>query len=143
MCGFLFTGVISKTTVDMFYPARITAAELRSKIRNKETCLIGNSKLKIFGTLHFKLGKQLQRKRAFFGCWKEAIEHHHRPYRHCIKTAYKKWKDRYILYWQYNQFITSCKHCPFLWERNKTSAGNAIPEPFTQYLEKKNDEVII
>jgi hypothetical protein len=61
LCGLLFTGVISKTTVDMFYPARITAAELRSKIRNKETCLIGDSKLKIFGTVHFKLGKQLQK----------------------------------------------------------------------------------
>jgi hypothetical protein len=55
----------------MFYHRRITAAELRNKIRNKEICLGGKSKLKIFGTLHCKSGKRQQKKPVYFSVVKK------------------------------------------------------------------------
>lgn len=50
----------------MFYHTKITTAELYNKIRNKEICFGGNSKLKIFGTLHCKSGKRLKKEKRVF-----------------------------------------------------------------------------
>lgn len=81
----------------MFYHTKITTAELYNKIRNKEICFGGNSKLKIFGTLHCKSGKRLKtEKRVFFGSQKEALQQQYRPCGHCMKTVYKKCKDGLI-----------------------------------------------
>jgi ribosomal protein L32 len=68
--------------------------ELRSKIRKNEIRSGGSQKLKIDGLLSCNSGKRMKRKnRVFFISEKEARENNYRPCGHCMKTAYKKWKD--------------------------------------------------
>lgn len=70
----------------------INDSDLRHKIKQKEICFGGNTKLKIYGTLQCKSGKRMNRKnRVFFASESEAIENNFRPCGHCLKTTYKKW----------------------------------------------------
>jgi hypothetical protein len=67
----------------MFYHSMLGADELLHKIRNKTICLGGNQQLKIYGTV-------------FFSSQEEAVQQQFRPCGHCMKVAYKKWKDGLI-----------------------------------------------
>jgi methylphosphotriester-DNA--protein-cysteine methyltransferase len=57
----------------------------------------GNSGLKIYGTLHCTSGKRMKRKnRVFFASINEAISYNYRPCGHCMRLAYKHWKNGLI-----------------------------------------------
>ncbi len=72
----------------------ISRSEFLRKIRQKEIILGGNRKLKIYGTLQCKSGKRMKRyNRVFFSSTEEAKNYGYRPCGHCMKPAYKKWKD--------------------------------------------------
>jgi methylphosphotriester-DNA--protein-cysteine methyltransferase len=71
---------------------KITDAELRQKIRQKQICFGGNATLKIYGTLSCRSGKRLYKtNRVFFISQEEAIENNYRPCGHCMKKEYKQW----------------------------------------------------
>ncbi|MFW0717006.1 Ada metal-binding domain-containing protein [Pedobacter sp. N23S346] len=70
----------------------LSSADLTKKIKNKEICLGGNLKLKIYGSLQCKSGKRMKREnRVFFHSDKQAIDAGFRPCTHCLHTKYKKW----------------------------------------------------
>lgn len=72
----------------------ISDTELKSKIRKKEILYGGNRRLKIYGSLDCASGKRMKREnRIFFALEKEAAECDYRPCGHCMKVAYKKWKN--------------------------------------------------
>ncbi|MGL4632236.1 MAG: Ada metal-binding domain-containing protein [Leadbetterella sp.] len=76
----------------MIKHSEIEDRELQSKIRLREVCYGGNSKLKIYGTLHCKSGKRMKREnKVFFQSEQEAIKNGYRPCGHCMKTKYKEW----------------------------------------------------
>ncbi|WP_335966386.1 MULTISPECIES: Ada metal-binding domain-containing protein [Galbibacter] len=63
-------------------------------IKNGQICLAGNKRLKIYGTLNCKSGKRMQKEnRVFFKTEKEAVINNYRPCGHCMKQAYKTWKN--------------------------------------------------
>ncbi|EPH36912.1 hypothetical protein L291_1120 [Acinetobacter guillouiae MSP4-18] len=67
---------------------------LYRKIRNAEILFAGNQKLKIYGRLNCGSGKRmLKANRVFFSCEAEALALQFRPCRHCMKSAYVKWKN--------------------------------------------------
>jgi methylphosphotriester-DNA--protein-cysteine methyltransferase len=71
----------------------ISPSALRSKIRSADIVLAGNSKLKIYGTLHCQSGKRMkQANRVFFSSEQEALQYGFRPCGHCMKKAYAAWK---------------------------------------------------
>jgi methylphosphotriester-DNA--protein-cysteine methyltransferase len=81
----------------MLYHATISTKELHQKIKNKAICFGGNKQLKIYGTLQCGSGKRLTKaNRVFFSSEEEAIQQQYRPCGHCMKAAYKKWKDGLI-----------------------------------------------
>lgn len=80
----------------MIQHSEILNTELRSKIRNKEICFAGNSKLKIYGLLGCSSGKRMKREnRLFFTSEEEALQHNFRPCGHCMRVAYKNWKTNF------------------------------------------------
>ncbi len=73
----------------------ISDADLRSKIRKQEIVLGGYKKMKIYGQLHCSSGKRMKREnRVFFTSEAEALKNGYRPCGHCMKEAYKKWKNK-------------------------------------------------
>jgi len=73
----------------MFYHIELRKRKLKLLIDNSEIILGGNKKLKIYGTLSCKSGKQMKKKTVFFfASEKEAIDRGYRPCRHCMKTKY-------------------------------------------------------
>lgn len=77
--------------------SEISDSELRNKIRRKEICLGGNSKLKIYGVLGCTSGKRMKREnRVFFTSEQETQQNSYRPCGHCMKVEYKKWKNGFI-----------------------------------------------
>ncbi len=67
------------------------------KIKNSEIAYGGNSKLKIYGTLSCKSGKRMKKEnRVFFKNKKDALSNGYRPCGHCMRNAYKLWKDGLI-----------------------------------------------
>ncbi len=67
---------------------------LKRQIKNFQIGYGGNKKLKIYGTLHCSSGKRMKREnRVFFRSISEAIRHDFRPCGHCMREAYKTWKD--------------------------------------------------
>ena len=70
---------------------------LRKKIRQAEVCLAGNIRLKIYGLLNCSPGKKMKKQnRVFFTSLEESAGQGFRPCGHCMKAAYKKWKDEFI-----------------------------------------------
>jgi methylphosphotriester-DNA--protein-cysteine methyltransferase len=66
----------------------INDIDLRSKIKRKEICFGGNSKLKIYGTLQCKSGKRMKpENRVFFASQNEATTNGYRPCGHCMKSS--------------------------------------------------------
>jgi len=69
--------------------------KLHTLIRQNQIVLGGNSKLKIYGSLHCSSGKRMLRKnRVFFRSEAEAITNGYRPCGHCRKEKYRQWKNR-------------------------------------------------
>ncbi|WPP50378.1 Ada metal-binding domain-containing protein [Catalinimonas niigatensis] len=67
---------------------------LRRLIKEKKIGWGGNFKLKIYGTLNCKSGKRLKKEtRVFFFSDLEAVKEGYRPCGHCLKEAYKNWKN--------------------------------------------------
>ncbi len=66
-------------------------------IRKGEIVLGGNKRLKIYGTLGCASGKRMKREnRVFFKSDTEARKMGFRPCGHCMKEAYKQWKDGFV-----------------------------------------------
>ncbi len=81
----------------MIKHSEISEAELRSSIRKKTIIFGGNKNLKIYGLLSCKSGKRMKKEnRVFFHSQQEAIENGYRPCGHCMKDAYKNWKNGLI-----------------------------------------------
>lgn len=81
----------------MYYHNEVSPKELFKAFRKKEIQLGGNLKLKIYGTLHCKSGRRLKKEnRVFFATEEEAKSFGFRPCGHCLKTAYKTWKNGLI-----------------------------------------------
>jgi methylphosphotriester-DNA--protein-cysteine methyltransferase len=71
--------------------------ELHTLIRQKNICLAGNDKLKIYGRLDCTSGKRMKKQnRVFFVSVMEAREYGFRPCGHCLTTDYKNWKNGFI-----------------------------------------------
>ncbi|TCD29063.1 metal-binding protein [Pedobacter psychrodurus] len=70
----------------------ISTKELKKRFRNKDICLGGNARLKIYGLLKCRSGKRMKKEnRVFFHSMEEALQHGYRPCGHCLKIAYKQW----------------------------------------------------
>ena len=68
--------------------------QLFRMIRMGKLVYAGNKRLMIYGTLHCKSGKRMNKmNRIFFMNEDEAIAEGYRPCGHCMKEAYKNWKD--------------------------------------------------
>jgi len=75
----------------------ISKADLKIKIKKGEIIFGGNKKLKIYGTLRCASGRRMKREnRVFFTSENKAAGQGFRPCGHCMKTAYKLWKDGLI-----------------------------------------------
>ncbi|WKN41274.1 Ada metal-binding domain-containing protein [Tunicatimonas pelagia] len=78
----------------MINHTELNYAELFRLIKGGAAGLAGNRKLKIYGTLHCKSGKRMkQENRVFFVNEPEALAQGYRPCGHCMRTAYKIWKE--------------------------------------------------
>lgn len=67
---------------------------LLNLIRRQAVRFAGNKKLRIYGTLHCKSGKRMNKtNRVFFKDEEEALAEGFRPCGHCMAAAYKKWKN--------------------------------------------------
>jgi len=76
----------------MIRHTEVNDPDLRRKLRQKEVCFAGNSKLKIYGTLKCKSGKRMKKEnRVFFSSQEAAVKHGFRPCGHCMKTEYKSY----------------------------------------------------
>jgi len=76
----------------MIKHADISTEELKKHFKNKDICLGGNARLKIYGLLKCRSGKRMKKEnRVFFRSVDEALQHGYRPCGHCLKTAYKQW----------------------------------------------------
>jgi methylphosphotriester-DNA--protein-cysteine methyltransferase len=75
----------------------INNTELYRRIRRKEIVYGGNLNLKIYGTLQCKSGKRMKNQnRVFFNTTEQAKELGFRPCGHCMRIAYKNWKNGLI-----------------------------------------------
>ena len=78
----------------MIHHTRISCQNLREQIRKNEICFAGNKHLKIYGMLHCKSGKRMNKaNRVFFISEKEAIGEGYRPCGHCLAPRYELWKS--------------------------------------------------
>jgi methylphosphotriester-DNA--protein-cysteine methyltransferase len=69
--------------------------QLLRLIRQNKIVLGGNSKLRIYGSLHCNSGKRMLRKnRVFFRSEKDAIANGYRPCGYCMKEKYFQWKNK-------------------------------------------------
>lgn len=81
----------------MWRHSELEPAELGQKLKQQEIRFAGNAQLKIYGRLTCASGKRmLKNNRVFFVDEQEAIAQGYRPCGHCMRQAYKKWKDATI-----------------------------------------------
>ncbi|MDW3194318.1 MAG: Ada metal-binding domain-containing protein [Cytophagales bacterium] len=74
--------------------AALASMQLFRMIRTGKLVYAGNKRLMIYGTLHCKSGKRMNKmNRIFFMNEEEAIAEGYRPCGHCMREAYKNWKD--------------------------------------------------
>ena len=72
----------------------ISADQLIKKIRGNNIKYAGNRLLKIYGHLHCKSGKRMEKEnRVFFKNKREARVHGYRPCGNCMRSAYLNWKN--------------------------------------------------
>ncbi|WP_426478874.1 Ada metal-binding domain-containing protein [Chryseobacterium sp. CBSDS_008] len=78
----------------MIQHSQLSPESLRSKIHRREIRFGGNKKLKIYGLLSCRSGKRMRKEnRIFFINEKEALQNNYRPCGHCMREAYKKWRN--------------------------------------------------
>ena len=78
----------------MIHHYQISESDLRKTIKNKLVLFGGNLHAKIYGRLNCTSGKRLKKQnRVFFASEKDAVDCGFRPCGHCMRTAYKKWRD--------------------------------------------------
>lgn len=81
----------------MWRHRELEPVELHQKLKQYEILFAGNAQLKIYGRLTCGSGKRmLKSNRVFFVDEQAAIAQGYRPCGHCMKQAYKKWKDATI-----------------------------------------------
>jgi methylphosphotriester-DNA--protein-cysteine methyltransferase len=81
----------------MFHHNSLNDNKVKSKIKNGAFKFGGNKKLKIYGTLKCKSGLRIKREnRVFFSSVQEALKSNYRPCGHCMREAYKNWKNEII-----------------------------------------------
>lgn len=81
----------------MWRHRELESVKLHQKLKQHEILFAGNTQLKIYGRLTCSSGKRmLKSNRVFFVDEQEAIAQGYRPCGHCMKQAYKKWKDATI-----------------------------------------------
>ena len=72
----------------------ISDKALHALLRQRKISLGGNERLKIYGTLKCRSGKQMHRKnRVFFSDEAAALSLGYRPCGHCMKQAYMSWRN--------------------------------------------------
>lgn len=95
--GFPLLSLTQLQSAIMIKHNELTSTEIRSKIRKHEILFGGNRKLKIYGLLSCKSGKKMKKEnRVFFATEEEAVKNNYRPCGHCMKIAYKNWKNGLI-----------------------------------------------
>lgn len=78
----------------MIQHSQLSSENLRSRIHSQDIRFGGNMKLKIYGLLRCSSGKRMKlENRIFFKDEKEALQNNYRPCGHCMREAYKKWKE--------------------------------------------------
>lgn len=76
----------------MIKHSELSSASVKIQIKSKEIRFAGNSRLKIYGTLHCRSGKRMKKdKRVFFKSERDALEEGFRPCGNCLKEDYRKW----------------------------------------------------
>jgi methylphosphotriester-DNA--protein-cysteine methyltransferase len=76
----------------MIKHTEMSNTRLLQQIKQKKICFGGNSKLKIYGTLHCKSRKRMHKQnRVFFVSANEALKHGYRPCGYCMKKEYQQW----------------------------------------------------
>ncbi|ENX39577.1 MULTISPECIES: Ada metal-binding domain-containing protein [Acinetobacter] len=81
----------------MWRHLELTQTVLHQKLKQQQIVFAGNAQLKIYGRLTCASGKRmLKNNRVFFLNEDEAIAQGYRPCGHCMRQAYKKWKDATI-----------------------------------------------
>jgi len=81
----------------MIYHTKINDHDLHLQIKKGFIRFGGNATLKIFGRLDCRSGKSMKKEnRVFFNTVKEPIGTGFRPCGHCMKPAYKQWKNDII-----------------------------------------------
>ena len=79
----------------MFHHTGLTKRELKSLIDKRAITIGGNIQLKIYGTLSCRSGKRMKKEnRIFFESEEEAVSKGYRPCGHCMKTEYRKWREK-------------------------------------------------
>lgn len=74
--------------------SQLSSSDLHALIRAGTIKFGGNRRLKIYGTLQCSSGKRMKREnRVFFTSEKIAVSSGYRPCGHCMRAAYKKWKE--------------------------------------------------
>nr|WP_298922918.1 Ada metal-binding domain-containing protein [uncultured Allomuricauda sp.] len=77
----------------------ITSSELFRFLKQRKIQWAGNKNLKIYGTLSCKSGKRLKvENRVFFDSDKDAIKEGYRPCGHCMREAYRVWKNNKLIF---------------------------------------------
>lgn len=77
----------------------ITSPEFFRFLKQRKIQWAGNKNLKIYGTLHCKSGKRLKvENRVFFDSDKDAIKEGYRPCGHCMREAYRVWKNNKLIF---------------------------------------------
>lgn len=72
----------------------VSNAEVIRLFKQKKIMFGGNKKLKIYGTMHCRSGKTMNRdNRVFFANAGEAISLGYRPCGKCMRSEYKVWKN--------------------------------------------------
>ncbi|MDQ8935544.1 Ada metal-binding domain-containing protein [Acinetobacter rudis] len=72
----------------------LTDQEFRLLFRQGKILFAGNQRLGIYGLLHCSSGKRMKRKnRVFFKNETEALSLGYRPCGHCMRHAYRNWKN--------------------------------------------------
>jgi len=72
----------------------IRSRQLRTLIRSGHICFAGNKKLRIYGLLSCRSGKQMKTgNRVFFATEQEALAAGYCPCGHCMPYRYRRWKQ--------------------------------------------------
>lgn len=79
----------------MYLHIDLNPSKLFQALKRQSILYAGHGRLKIFGRLHCKSGKRMNKQnRIFFTTQAEAIQLGFRPCSHCMQGSYRQWKAR-------------------------------------------------